>query len=169
MGMPQVLKNFNLFIDGEKYLGRIAEVTLPELTALTESWRGAGMNSAVDIDMGMEAQKLEWKPGGHLSAMYTQWGVPTLDGVQLRFLGAYQADDDGLVKKVEVIVRGRHTSVNAGSAKAGEKGEPTVSTSIVYYRLEEDGRVLIENDVLGMKLIVNGQDRLAAIRNAIEA
>lgn len=169
MGMPHVLKNFNLFVDGSSFLGLISEVALPELTALTEAYRGGGMNSPVDLDMGMETQKLEWKPGGHLSAMYARWGVPTLDGVQLRFVGAYQSDDDGQVKKVEVIVRGRHTSVNAGSAKAGEKGDPSVSTSLVYYRLEEDGRVLIENDVLGMKLIVDGQDRLAAIRNAIEA
>ncbi|GGZ31987.1 phage major tail tube protein [Asticcacaulis endophyticus] len=167
--LPAVLKNFNLFIDGQSFLGRIAEVTLPSLTAITEDYRGAGMQSPVSIDQGMEQQQLEWKPGGHLTAMYAQWGVPSLDGVQLRFAGGYQSDDTGEVRKVEIIVRGKHSEIAPGTAKAGEKGEPTVTTKLVYYRIEEDGRVLIENDVLGMKMIVGGVDRYAELRAAIEA
>lgn len=166
--LPAVLKNFNLFIDGASYLGRIAEVTLPSLVAITEDYRGAGMQSPVAIDQGMEQQQLEWKPGGHLTAMYAQWGVPTLDGVQLRFAGHYVADDTGQTHTVEIVVRGKHTEINPGTAKAGEKGEPTVTTKLVYYRIEEDRRVLIENDVLGMKLIVNGVDRYAAMRASLE-
>lgn len=166
--LPAVLKNFNFFNDGVSYLGRIAEVVLPTLTAITEAYRGGGMNSPVDIEQGMEQMQLEWKPGGHLADMYLQWGLPTLDGVQLRFAGHYVADDTGQTHKVEIIVRGRHAEINPGTAKPGEKGEPTVVTKLVYYRLEHDGRVLIENDVLGMKLIVDGVDRLAEARANLE-
>lgn len=43
MGLPRVLKNYNLFNDGESYMGQVEEVTLPKLARKTEDYRGAGL------------------------------------------------------------------------------------------------------------------------------
>lgn len=35
--LPKILKNFNVFVDGRGYAGKIDEVTLPKLTIKTEA------------------------------------------------------------------------------------------------------------------------------------
>ena len=39
--LPRILKNFNLFVDGRGYAGRVDEITLPKLTIKTEEFQGA--------------------------------------------------------------------------------------------------------------------------------
>ena len=35
--LPKILKNFNVFVDGRGYAGRVEEITLPKLTIKTKS------------------------------------------------------------------------------------------------------------------------------------
>ena len=37
--LPKILKNFNVFVDGRGYAGKIDEITLPKLTIKTEEYR----------------------------------------------------------------------------------------------------------------------------------
>ncbi len=55
--LPKILRNFNVFVDGRGYAGKIEEITLPKLTIKTEEYRAGGMDIPISIDMGME--KLE--------------------------------------------------------------------------------------------------------------
>jgi len=41
--LPKILKNFNVFVDGRGYAGKIDEITLPKLTIKTEEYRAGGM------------------------------------------------------------------------------------------------------------------------------
>ena len=107
MGLPAKLKNFATFIDGENYMGVVPEVTLPTLTRKMEEYRGGGMNMPVDMDMGMEKMEAEIKAAGWFGALLKTWGEPKHDGVMLRFAGALQADDTGVIQACEVVLRGR--------------------------------------------------------------
>ncbi len=167
MALPKKLKNFNLFNDGESYLGQVNEVKLPTLTRKMEDYRGGGMNGPVKIDFGQEALELEWKCGGMMRGVLNQYGVTTHNGVQLRFAGAYQRDDTGEVDAVEVTIKGRHSEIDAGTAKAGEDTEFAVKTAASYYKLVINGETVIEIDLIAMKEVVNGTDLLEAQRNAI--
>ena len=97
MALPRKLKHFNLFNDGESYLGQVNEITLPKLSRKMEDYLGGGMSGPVKVDHGQEGIELEWKCGGMMRSVLNQYGVVTADGVQLRFAGAYQEDDDGTV------------------------------------------------------------------------
>lgn len=167
MSLPKVLKNMNLFGDGQSYLGQIEEVTVPKLAIKAEAWRGGGMLGEVDLDMGLEKLECEWKPGGLLKVAFNQFGRSTIDGVQLRWLGAYQDDSTGQVMAAEVAMRGRHMEIDNGTAKPGDKGGQTIKTSLAYYRLKLDGSVRIEIDMMNCVFIVDGIDRYAEIRAAI--
>lgn len=169
MSMPSKLKNFNLFNEGNSYLGIAKSVTLPNLKRKMEAYRGGGMNGGVKTDMGMddEALMIEWALGGMDMTAIRQFGITTADGVGLRFAGAYQRDDDGQVDAVEVVVRGRHEEITMGDAKAGEDTEHKVKTTCSYYKLTINGRVEIEIDLLNFIEIINGKDMLAAQRRAI--
>lgn len=167
MSLPRKLKNFNLFGDGESYLGQIASVKLPTLTRSMEDYRGGGMSGAVKIDNGQEPLEIESKFGGLMRPILRQYGITRHDGVQLRFAGAYQRDDTGATDAVEVVVRGRHSEIDFGDAKPGDDTEFTVKSTLSYYKLTINGVTEIEIDLINMIENVGGVDRLADQRRAI--
>lgn len=167
MGLPKKLKNFNVFNDGESYMGQAAEVALPKLTRKMEEWRAGGMGQPLKIDHGAEAMSLESTYGGMMRSILKQYGVTTHDGVQIRFAGAYVGEDDDNPMAVEVVIRGRHSEIDMGSAKVGDDTTFKVVTELSYYKLTIDGEVIIEIDVINMVEKVDGTDRLAKQRKAI--
>ena len=169
MAMPRKLKNQNIFNDANSYQGVAKTITLPDLTRKLEMWRGAGMDGAVGADLGMgdDGLKIEWTVGGLDLISLRQYGTTNAGGVPLRWAGAYQQDDTGVVTKVEVIARGRHETYSFGDAEAGEDTEHTITTVCTYYKLIVDGNEEIEIDLLGMIFKVNGVDILEEQRSAI--
>ena len=167
MGLPRKIKNFALFNEGLSYLGEVDEVTLPKLTRKTEDWQAGGMAGPIKADMGMEGLELEWKAGGILRDVLTQWGAIKHDAVGLRFAAALQSDDSEEIQSLEVVVRGRHTEIDQGKAKAGDKTEFSVKSALSYYKLSIDNEVLIEIDLVNMVEVVDGIDRLEGVRNAL--
>lgn len=167
MSLPKKLKKFVLFNEGQMYLGDIDEIVLPKLTAKMQEWRGGGMDMPVDADLGMEKMTLEWTVGGYSVQPFRQFGALRADGVMLRFAGAVQAEDSAEVLPVEVVVRGRHSEIDPGSAKAGEDTSIKVTSSLVYYKLTINGRVEIEIDALNMVKVVDGNDLMEPFRRAL--
>lgn len=167
MALPKKLKFFNVFGDGVSWLGQAIEVKLPVLSRKMEEYRAGGMNGPVDLDFGLEKLEMESKYGGLMRDILRQFGVVTHNGVMLRIAGSYQQEDTGEVDAVEVVVRGRHKEIDMGTAKAGDDTEFTVKSSLSYYKLVINGVTEIEIDLVGMKEIVNGVDRLAEHRTAI--
>lgn len=167
MAFPRKLKNMTLFNDGNSYLGEVPSVTLPNLSRKMEEYRGGGMNGPVKIDMGMNAIDFEWKAGGFMRDVFRQFGITTVAGVLLRFVGAYQNDQTGAVDQVEIVIRGRHEEITPGDAKPGEDSEFGVKSACAYYKLSVNGEVDVEIDFLNMIEIVGGVDRLAEQREAL--
>ncbi|MGJ7131732.1 phage major tail tube protein [Morganella morganii] len=169
MALPHKLKNMNLFFNGDNWQGKAEEITLPKLTRKLEAYRAGGMNGAAHVDLGLEddALGMEITLGGMEAQLYKQWGIAEIDGVPLRFSGAYQRDDTGETIACEVVVRGRLSEIDPGSAKQGDNTQVKFSFKPTYYRLVWAGADLIEIDVINMVEKVDGKDRLAEQRAAI--
>ncbi|WP_269503742.1 phage major tail tube protein [Burkholderia sp. IMCC1007] len=167
MALPSKLKNFNVFEDGVSFVGQVQEVQLPKLSRKMEAYRGGGMNGEVDIDLGSEKLELGLTMGGFMKEMFNTWGTSKIDGVTVRFAGAYQRDDTGDVDSIEVYVRGRYKEIDPGKAKAGDNADQTGTMSLAYYRLVQNGETLIEIDFVNYVETVGGVDRLAEQRRAI--
>jgi len=122
MGLPAKLKNMALFVDGKSYVGEVESVTLPKLSRKTEAFRAGGLSGAAQIDMGLDddALQMEWTIGGYALDALKQMGNANIDGVQLRFAGAFQRDDTGEIVPVEVVVRGRHKEIDRGEYKVAD-------------------------------------------------
>lgn len=165
--LPSVLKNFNLFNDAKSYLGVAEDIKLPKLARKLEDFRGGGMDGEVGIDVGQEKLEMEFGCAGLMEQVFEQYGTTKVDGVMLRFAGAYQRDDTSQVQAVEVVVRGRHQEIDMGDVKGGDKGKLTVKSRLTYYKLTIDNKVKIEIDLLNMIFIVNGVDMLKEQRKAI--
>ncbi len=167
MGLPRKLKNFATFVDGVNYMGEMPEVTLPTLTRKMEEYRAGGMNGPIDLDMGQEKMEAELKGAGWIKGLMAKWGAGSHDALMVRFAGAIQADDSEAVQAVEVVMRGRLTEVDPGSAKAGELTERTYKFSLSYYKATIDGEVELEIDLVNLVENVHGEDRLSAVRAAL--
>ncbi len=166
MGLPAKLKNFNTFADGTNYAGIVSEITLPPLKLKTEQFRGGGMLAEVDIDMGLEKLELEEKYGGLVVPILRGFGALGVAASTLRFVGAYQ--DDFGVKQAELVVNGMMTELDPGSAKVGDNTEWTVKRTLSYLKWTIDGRTEVEIDVMNNIMLIDGIDRMAAIRAALQ-
>ncbi|NUT17447.1 MAG: phage major tail tube protein [Cupriavidus sp.] len=167
MALPRKLKNFNVFADGVSHVGEVEEITIPKLVRKVEEYRGGGMNGPVDIDLGSEKLELETTYGGFMREPLKQYAVTGIDAALVRFAGAYQRDDTGAVDAVEVVVRGRHTELDFGNAKAGENSQFKVKSSLSYFKLTVNSEVWIEIDHVNFIEVVFGVDRLAEQRRAM--
>ena len=167
MALPRKLKNFNVFNDAQSFLGLVPEVTLPKLTRQMESYRAGGMNGPVKLDLGQGELEAELTLGGMVTQVFQQYANSRVDGILLRFAGAYQEDATGLVSAVEVVMRGRYEEIDPGNAKVGDNNDMKVKLALSYYKITIHGAEIIELDLTNMVERVNGVDVLAEQRKAV--
>ncbi|WKD28642.1 phage major tail tube protein [Halomonas sp. KG2] len=165
--LPNILKDFNLFGDGNNWQGQIPELTLPELARRMVEYEGGGMDGPIEVDHGNELQTFEWTAGGMIVELFDTYGSAIHDATMLRFTGSYESDETGDIIPVEIVVRGRHKTIAMGDASKGDNNQISVTTTISYYKLVVDGEEVIERDVPGYVFRVRGTDRLAERRRAL--
>lgn len=168
MGMPFKLKNFNCFANGKSWAGLVPEVQLPKLAKKVEQYRGGGMLGEVDAEMGLEKLEAEIKLGGLSRQALSMFGAIGIEGVSLRFVGAYQSDETGGVMASELVMGGMFTEIDPGSAKVGDNTEMPIKATLNYLKWSINGRTDVEIDMLRCVWIQDGFDRMATIRAAIQ-
>lgn len=163
MGLPRKLKNCNAYVDGGSYLGEVMEFEEPKLAIATDDWRGGGAIGPVKIDMGLEAMEAMVSIGGHAASLYRKFGTTNVEGVRVRLVGAYQADDGSRAEAVEVYLGGRFVEIDPGKSKPGDATEQKYKVAVAYYRRVVDGIDEIEIDMVAGVFIVDGVDRYGEI------
>jgi P2 family phage contractile tail tube protein len=166
MLVPETLYNFNLFVDGTSLAGKAPEVTPPKLKIKTEDYRGGGMDAAIKMDMGMEPMEAAFSLVTLAPAVLKLFGLAHQSAFNGAFRGAARTTD-GKTRRIVMVLRGMLYEIDPGSWKPGEKSESKYTVSVNYYKLEIDGRVWHEIDVLGCKRVIDGVDQLAEVRAAI--
>ena len=167
MALPKTLKNFDVFQNGTSFMGQMRSVSLPKLARKMEDWRGGGMDGTLKLDTGGEAMDMTLTAGGYLREAMKKFGATTVGAVQLRWAGAYQAEDTGVYDAVEIVARGRYSEIDRGDAEAGKTTEHKFKMEVSYYKESVNGVDLIEIDVLNNIFVVDGVDILAAQRAAM--
>jgi len=168
MALPKKLKNFNVYIEGEGYAGRAKEIELPKLLRNMADYRAAGMNGPVKTDQGMQGMETSVTLAEFSRALILQWGITTVDGLGLRFVGAAVSDTTGATDSIEIVMRGRWEEIDLGSAKTGDDADMKLKAPLAYFKYILNGEVLVEIDFLNMKEIVGGVDRLEEQRGALK-
>lgn len=161
----QILKNFNLYVDGRGYAGNVDEVQLPALNVVEEDYRAGGMDAPVAIDMGMEKLEATFKVSKFDSDLLSLFGGTR--AFPLTFRGALE-DLDGTVKPLVVNMTGKvHGLETDAVSGSGGKAGLSFRFALTAYTYTLDGVVVHDIDVLNMKRVIGGVDRLAAQRAAI--
>ena len=164
--LPKILKNFNVYVDGRGYAGRVDEITLPKLTVKTEEYQGAGMSSPVEIDMGLEKLEMDLTFSEYDRDLFKLFGLTNGSEFALTIRGALQGTGD--TSPVVINVRGYFKEMDFDSWKPAEKATLKCSVACNYYKLTIDGVELIEIDPVNMIRNVNGVDQLSEVRQALQ-
>lgn len=163
MTARDILKNFNLYIDGVGYAGQVEEVTPPKLTKKTEEFRGGGMNAPVKIGMGQEAMESDFTMIQLSRELLSYYGIADGQFLPVTLRGTLESYD-GTKTQIVHSMRGTITEIDQGTWKAGDKATLKVSMNLNYYKLQHGDKVVQEIDVINMVHIVNGVDQLAVQR-----
>lgn len=169
MALPGKLKQFNVFVDGDSYLGKVPEVTLPKLNIKTTAYRAGGMWASVSVDLGLDDDALDMDItlGGLEVSLLKKMGLAEADGMQLRFAGGYQDESTGSISTCQVQTRGRLTGVDWGSAKVGDDTVHKYTLKNTYVKITVNDEVIYEIDALNFIYIVGGVDRSADYRKLL--
>ncbi|QDC00375.1 phage major tail tube protein [Mesorhizobium sp. 8] len=165
--MPRyILRNCTVFADRVSKIGQASEITLPVPTEKVEEMRNAGMVMPIDIPMGYEKMESSFKLSGFDPQVIQLFGLSV--GVEREFMvtGAL-AHEDGTIINATAYIRGRLIKNDHGSWKPGEAGENDFQITLRYYRLEIDGRTVIEASPFDVS--IGGVSQTSSIRSALLA
>lgn len=163
MAYPRKIRNFNAFVDGVGYFGKVLEGALPKLNIKTAPHRGGGMDGSVGVDMGMEAMTAEvtfseWSP-----ELITHFGKR----VRMTFRAGAMGEDDFDTDAYAFEVGGRCTVVEGDNLKSGDDVNLKLGWECDFFRVEREGETLVEIDVENGVRNIGGEDQMRSMRAAL--
>ncbi|TEB13363.1 phage major tail tube protein [Pelotomaculum propionicicum] len=167
--VPEKLINFRVYEGGADLIG-IADVELPSIEALSETVKGAGIAGEVDSPVlghfGSMSVKINWRTVTKPTVSLAQQKGHSLD---LR--GAIQVLNAGKgeykVVPLKVVVRGIPKKTELGKMDVGAKTDSSNELEVVYIKVLLDGKKLLEIDKYNYICVINGEDYLADVRDAL--
>lgn len=164
--IPEKLTNYMAYRNATEYLGT-TDVELPELTAITDTLKGAGI-----------AGEIESAVIGHFAAMETKLNFRTLSKPSislmafkthaLDFRGSQQVYNAGTGgyehQRVKVSMRVIPKGLTAGKFEMGAQTGTGNALEVVYIKIEIAGKRELEVDKLNFICFIDGVDYLAEIR-----
>lgn len=168
--IPEKVVNYNLYDDVEKLLGIGTEMTLPNFEPLTETISGAGIlgewESVSQGHFGSQSVEISFRNLGSQAIALQQMKDRML--VLRAAQQAYDVSSGGIQHRgLKISMKGQPKGLNTGKIAVNANTETTVVYEIMYIKIEEDGKVLVELDKLNFVYVLNGEDQLAGIRNLI--
>lgn len=158
-----VLTKVALFADGRSYAGECNQVTLPELNIQTEEFRAGGMDSPVEMDMGMDAMRASFEflsVPAEIMKLFGREDVPVTCRGLLK-------SHDGTKRGATAELRGKFIGQNPNNWQAGQQNNYTGTFAVTFYRLTIGGEVIHEIDTVRMVRIIGGIDQLEVDRQAL--
>ena len=161
--MDQSIINFKVYEDSVEYVG-MAQATLPDLTALTQSISGAGI-----------AGNVESVILGHFDAMTLGLNFRTVTDQSVKLseprrhtidLRVAQQDEDVVAGKV-VVRAVKHILVVIPKSDKAAPSNGSGEYAVRYWATYIDGKKVREVDQLNFICYVNGTDYLADVRKAL--
>lgn len=169
MKFQETVVNFAVYEDKTEFLG-IADVQLPDLTALTQQISGAGI-----------AGNIEAVIPGHFEAMTMTFNFRTTTTAALKMSEPRRHNIDiRVANQVEDTVAGKiltesvkHVLVVIPKKDGGGKLAPASATdasgeyAVRYWATYVDSKKIREIDPMNSICIINGKDYLADVRKAL--
>lgn len=166
--IPEKVNKFNVYNSGDKLVGSGDELTLPDINWMAETVSGPGISGEYDDPTIGLLEKMEVEvPFKTLSADMADMASP-LKPVQLTIRASQQSrDTDGNVvfTNIKAAFKGRCKAFSPGQIKQGSPTGAKITLSLTNYVLVVDDVTIYDIDILNDRLIINGEDILAAFKD----
>lgn len=168
--IPEKVHNYNVYDDTNKLVGVSAEVTLPTLEAMSETVSGAGMlgeyESPTPGHFGSITMEIPFR-----TLMDTSFSLMKNRGRTLVLRAAQQSYDvtTGKVsyRPLKITIKYIPKALELGKLAPGAMTESKNTIEVLYIKIEENNRVLLELDKLNFIYVIDGEDLLADVRSFI--
>lgn len=168
--IPVNLAGLAVFPEGENQEVATGDVTLPNLTPMTDTVSGAGILGEVEVPSS-----------GHYSSMQVGIAWKTINkdvfklvssqmkGLEIR--GAFKEFDNTrgvtVIKSIKIVVRGFGKGVDLGTLVQNAATGTSNTIEVTYLKIFIDGTSVFELDKFNYVSRVNGEDDMADIRKAL--
>lgn len=168
--IPERVVNYNVYDDTDKLVGISGEITLPNFEAMTETISGAGIageyESALPGHFASQTIEIVFRV-----LMEKSFSLFKNSGKNLVLRAAQQSYDIAAGKAqhrpLKITIRYQAKSLNLGKLAVGGMTESANVLEVLYIKIEENGKVMLEYDKLNFVFIVDGTDLLGEIRRMI--
>lgn len=167
--VPEKVISYRVFRDGVDLVG-VADVELPDLDAMTDKIKGAGIAGEVDSPVlghyGSMRVKITWRTLVKPIAWLSRQEVHAID-----FRAASQVHDaaSGTIKAVpiRVAIRATPTKTGLGKLDVGAQTGSTNELEVSYIKVTVDNVDIIEIDKYNYVAKIDGVDVLEGVRAAL--
>ena len=162
----QKITNANVYLDGESFMGRAAEVTLPKVETNFIEHKGLGLHGELELPGGLKKMeaKINW------GNVYTEVMRKAANPYQARTLmirsSAEVFTNMGRINEFPcvTIMQGFFKGVDAGVYKQNEAVNLETDLSIHYLKIVHAGVTILEVDVMNNIYKAEGQDLLESYK-----
>jgi P2 family phage contractile tail tube protein len=169
MNVPEMLINYNMFLEGARQIGTV-DVTLPNVQSVTQSIQGAGIAGVADVPVLGHTQDMVMTVNFRVATADVRLLLPQ-KYLHIEFWPALQSLDSGTgeltVVNHKVIVKGMAKGDNLGTLNPGELQGRSLEFNIIYLKELVGSELIREIDKFNFIYNIGGQDLLSSVRSAI--
>ena len=166
--LPERITAYRAYKNAKELLG-VVDVELPKVSYITETLKGAGILGEIETPSVGQTKPLKVKINFRTPEA-DMIGLLDCAGHDLEFRSAIQKyDAAGGSRSFDVdrvVVRGFPSEGELPKLESNG-GSSSIELDCVYLKYEKNGSTLLEIDKLNYKFVVNGNDSLATIREAL--
>jgi uncharacterized protein len=166
---PQKVTNYSIFRDSIYLLG-VADVTMPNLANLTDTWKGSGLGGETDVPIQAHFQPFAITLNWHVMCESTL-ELAAQDGLNLDCWAAHQHHDSGRNKINHLgwryFLSTLPKGLNLGNLEVGVAGAAATELECVAARVTYKDKEVLHYDKENLICRVNGIDYAAQIRQLI--
>lgn len=169
--IPTLINDANVYVDGANWLGK-SEIELPEIAHKVIEMKQFGISGSMEVPLIGHIEKLDGKikfkalDADALNVIYNPKKAPLLD-VRAAQQKYNTSSGEIVIEDIKITMRAFFKKVKVQSLKQGSDGESEAEYAAHYFKLEIDGKEILEVDKFNYIFRVNGQDLMSEVRTAL--
>lgn len=156
----------NVYINNSSKHGLASEVTCPDISAVMTDYKALGMVGSAEFFNGFDKMEaiIKWTYPDNEAKKQCANFLKAVDIMVRSSKAEYDTGGISAEKPVVIYLKGYPKKHSGGAYKMKEDTEVESVFSVLYYKEEIDGDVIVELDVLNNIYKVGGEDLLAERR-----
>ncbi len=170
MGKVEVnrITNAGIYADGDSYIGKVEEITLPMIKPTMSEHKSLGMNSKIELTSGIDKLEGKIKFNSNYPGVKKKFAnFYNFIQLQVRYMVETYSSTGRTVTKGVVFLTIQSKGVHGGVFKQHDNVENESDFNILYMKEIIDGQEIYEIDTFNNIYKVGGVDILKDYRDAI--